>query len=78
MKEKDIKHLEFIFDRMVYVHNENKNFDYMTRFRDIIEQLRKDNSRKQSKQCNHDFEPYFNWCSEVAGYRCEKCGEEKE
>lgn len=28
--------------------------------------------------CKHDFEPYYNWCSELAGYRCEKCGEEKD
>lgn len=29
-------------------------------------------------ECKHDFEPYYNWCSELAGYRCEKCGEEKD
>jgi hypothetical protein len=32
----------------------------------------------QSEQCEHDFEPYYNWCSELAGYRCEKCGVEKD
>ena len=29
-------------------------------------------------ECKHDFEPCYNWCSELAGYRCEKCGEEKD
>ena len=29
-------------------------------------------------ECKHDFEPYYNWCSELAGYRCEKCGKEKD
>ena len=29
-------------------------------------------------ECKHDFEPYYNWCSELTGYRCEKCGEEKD
>lgn len=29
-------------------------------------------------ECKHDFEPYYNWCSELDGYRCEKCGEEKD
>ena len=28
--------------------------------------------------CEHNFEPYYNWCSELQGYRCEKCDEEKE
>lgn len=29
-------------------------------------------------ECKHDFEPYYNWCSELAGYRCSQCGEEKD
>lgn len=40
----------------------------------IIELIKK----CQCEQCNHDFEPYYNWCNELAGYRCEKCGEEKD
>lgn len=39
MKDKDIKHLEWIYERMMkFVHNEN--FDYMIRFREILEVLR--------------------------------------
>lgn len=40
MKDKDIKHLEWVYERMKYVHNENENYDYMIRFRDILEALR--------------------------------------
>ena len=40
MKDKDIKHLEWVYERMKYVHNENENYDYMIRFREILEALR--------------------------------------
>lgn len=40
MKDKDIKHLEWVYERMKYVHNENENNDYMIRFRKILEALR--------------------------------------
>ncbi len=40
MKDKDIKHLEWVYERMKYVHNENENYDYMIRFREILEVLR--------------------------------------
>ena len=40
MKDKDIKHLEWVYERMKYVHNENDNYDYMIRFREILEALR--------------------------------------
>jgi len=61
---------------------EDKIFDIVT---DLI---RDDISKEQAidkllilhgvVECKHDFEPYYNWCSELAGYRCEKCGEEKD
>jgi hypothetical protein len=34
-------HLEWIYNRMIYVHGENKNYDYMIKFKNIIEQLKK-------------------------------------
>lgn len=37
MRQEDVQHLEWIFGRMVEVHGENENFDYMNRFRDIIQ-----------------------------------------
>jgi hypothetical protein len=39
--EEDIKHLQWIYDRMVNVHGENENYDYMIKFKEIIEQLKK-------------------------------------
>jgi hypothetical protein len=39
MKDKDIKHLEWVYERMKCVHNENENYDYMLRFREILEAL---------------------------------------
>jgi hypothetical protein len=31
------EHLNWLFDRLVEVHNENPNYDYMVRFRKIID-----------------------------------------
>lgn len=36
---KDIKHLEWVYERMKFVHNENENYDYMIRFREILDAL---------------------------------------
>jgi len=40
MKEKDIKHLEWLYDRMRYKNGEHSNYDYMIRFREILDALR--------------------------------------
>lgn len=37
MTKEDIEHLEWIFGRMIEVHGEHENFDYMNRFRNIIQ-----------------------------------------
>jgi hypothetical protein len=34
--EKNTNHLQWEYDRMINVHNENPNYDYMIKFRDII------------------------------------------
>jgi hypothetical protein len=39
MNDKDIKHLEWVYERMKFVHNENENLDYMIRFREILASL---------------------------------------
>jgi hypothetical protein len=39
MSDKDIKHLEWVYERMKFVHNENENLDYMIRFREILASL---------------------------------------
>jgi len=41
INEKDVKHLQWIYDRMANVHGENKDYDYMIKFKEIIEQLKK-------------------------------------
>ncbi len=33
------QHLNWLFDRLVEVHNENPNYDYMVRFRKIIDEV---------------------------------------
>jgi hypothetical protein len=37
----DLKHLEFIYGRLVDVHNENPNYDYILKFKSIIEKFKK-------------------------------------
>ena len=39
--EEDINHLQWIYDRLYLIHNENPNYDYMTKFKKIIEQFKK-------------------------------------
>lgn len=41
MKDKDINHLKWVYDRMKFVHNENEDYDYMIRFSEIIYSLQK-------------------------------------
>ena len=41
MKDDDIKHLEWLYERMLFVHNENMNYDYMIKFREIINKNKK-------------------------------------
>lgn len=40
MEDKDIRHLEWVYERMKDVHYENDDRDYMIRFREILETLR--------------------------------------
>lgn len=39
MKWSGKDHLNWLFDRMINVHGENENYDYMRRFREIIESM---------------------------------------
>ena len=36
---RDLKHLQWLHDRLLVIHKENANVDYMIRFRDIIKRL---------------------------------------
>lgn len=37
MNKKDLEHLQFIYDRLILVHGENKNLDFMQRLYHIIQ-----------------------------------------
>lgn len=39
--EEDLKHLNWIYERMKNIHNENENCDYMLKFKSIIQSLKK-------------------------------------
>jgi hypothetical protein len=41
INEKYVKHLQWLYDRMANVYGENKDYDYMIKFKEIIEQLKK-------------------------------------
>ena len=45
--DKDTAHLQWIYDRMSNVHGENENYDYMLKFKEIIEQLKKGGNNEQ-------------------------------
>ena len=71
MKDKDIKHLEWVYERMKYVHNENENYDYMIRFREILEALRQpDVISSLPSECQNGWEN-SDYCMERG--KCKKC-----
>lgn len=37
--KEDKKHLEWIYNRLIEIHNENPNYDYMIEFKKIINNL---------------------------------------
>jgi hypothetical protein len=39
MKTTNKQHLEFLYQRLINVHGENPNYDYMLRMREIIDKL---------------------------------------
>jgi hypothetical protein len=41
MKDQDIRHLEWIYNRVIERYGENPNYDYMIRFREITQSMRK-------------------------------------
>lgn len=38
MEDKDIKHLTWIYERLIHVHKENPNYDYMIRLKQIVDE----------------------------------------
>jgi uncharacterized protein YdcH (DUF465 family) len=45
MMDDEIKHLEWIYGRMANVHGENINFDYMIKFKKIIDEQKEVNEK---------------------------------
>jgi hypothetical protein len=43
--EYDTNHLKWIFNRMIYVHGENEHYDYMLKFKEIIQSLKQPKSK---------------------------------
>lgn len=39
-KTKEQIHLKFLYDRLIHVHGENRNYDYMIKFKEIIDNLK--------------------------------------
>lgn len=39
MSQSDKNHLEWIYERLIHVHKENPNYDYMLKFKEIINNL---------------------------------------
>lgn len=50
MKEQDIEHLKFIYNRMKDQHEENVNIDYMIKFNEIINRQVKKREKKIRKE----------------------------
>ena len=78
MSTKNSEHLQFIHDRLVFVHDENVNYDYMHRLRKIIGEIAEvDESVIITEDgCNH------NWCmighQGNGHYYCDKCKKTKD
>jgi hypothetical protein len=43
----EISHLHWLYCRMSNVHGENENYDYMLKFKEIIEQLKRGGNNDQ-------------------------------
>lgn len=60
LKSEDIKHLQFIHDRLIEVHGENSNFDYMNKFQQIINEQALLQTEKETAQSKDSLpEPDF-------------------
>lgn len=65
MNQKDISHLEWIYDRLKLAHKEHESLDYMKRFKEIIE-----NERPPKKDFRYNFTK-----SATSNAECYKSGE---
>ncbi len=37
MTKEEVKHINWMYNRLISVHNENPNYDYMLKFKEIID-----------------------------------------
>ncbi len=54
MDEKEIKHLEWLYLRMVYVLGEDERSDYMIKFKSIIDDAKRERTLSLSLQCSFE------------------------
>lgn len=50
-----VEHLQWLHDRMVYQLGQNKNMDYMIKFREIIEALDRPITKPVERGCGDDY-----------------------
>lgn len=55
LKNEQLEHLKWIYDRMINIHKENKNFDYMHKFLSIIERLNGEPPFKTSDEWKKEY-----------------------
>ncbi len=60
MKSEDIEVLQFLHDRLIHVHDENKNVDYLHDLRRIIEEYLY--SSEDTIRCSFDYVYYIMSC----------------
>lgn len=76
MENKDIQHLRWIYDRLIYKHKENMYYDYMEKFKEIIDSISVDEIKNELPQTLH-YSYYHNtkvmdngneWCYDCGKY----------
>lgn len=76
MNKEEIKHINWMYNRLISVHKENPNIDYMKRFKKIIDkQLALCSVVGQSEQlvCDHSKHTFFRVLNKER--KCNGCGE---
>lgn len=58
MKDADINHLKWIYNRMLLHYGENENFDYMIQFKKIIDSCANEAHIRQAFEAGEDHVTY--------------------
>ena len=59
MKECDIEHLNWIYNRLIYVYKEDEYTDFVIKLKDIITELEEMIKTKTCEGCRYNFIPNF-------------------